>query len=1078
MRSTGIVRWRQLARLGESLHTTASLSAQHDQIKMILEQLTGGQAQVWLNEPLFRLPNWDEPPVFPSEPSSALMQQALTSEKGFALESSDVGHGVAFVLSDRDLVLGVVQSTRAAPPFSRQELDSLAAVAGIASLGLIASHRVAVENFRVGQLTLVSRVSAQIANTLHLDALASRVVELIQQTFRYYYVAIFTLGQDEQALCFRACATAPGEDIEVACDPFIVELGQGLIGSVAQSGQEIVCEDVRSEKRFRFIESLPKTRSEVTLPLKVEDKVVGVLDIQSDKAGAFHPYDLLVLRALADNIATAIQSARLYSDLRRRADQLSVIAEVSHAVASTLNLETLMRNVAELIRERFGYPHVHLFTVHPNRRQIICEAGSGPRSDALQGYTLDLDDPEGIIPWVARNGRAVLANDVSKNEYYRPSPFPPADTKSELTVPFLYDNVVVGLLDIQSDRLGAFDEEDLTLFEALADNIAAAIHNADLYRSERWRRQVADSLREVAGLISANVGVEQVLDAILTELERNLPSDISAIWLLDEDEIFLAAAHGCDVDALERARAESPQAAFWLATALLSETPIIRRPEDPIGPAGLAAGYSPSYSSIAAPLRVAGQPVGVLTLAHHTPGRYGHEAQTMTTTFASYAAVAIENARLYDAAQEQAYASAALLQVAQAVVSLTQLDEILGAIVRIMPILVGVNRCAVYLWDEEAEMYFPSQSYGLGEAGEARLFHPLHLGEFPLLDATRQAGRLLAAPLAEDASPEVWPDLSGPWQDEASPLMFGMEQRLFCVPLAVKGDLYGLLLAQEAPGGLRFRARRLEIIHGIAQQAALAIQNDRLQKEMVLRERLETEVQLARQIQQTFIPSTLPAHPRWEIAARWRTARQVGGDFYDVFELPGGRLGLFIADIADKGVPAALFMALTRTLVRAAVSETESPAGALRRVNDLLIPDTEQGMFVTAVYALLDPETGELTYANAGHNPPLWLRWSGGAAERLTRTGMALGVLEGAEITEQKIHLNQGDCLLFYTDGLTESFSPAGEVYGEARLQAILQSLSPCSVQQILEAVESAVDEFSGHLPPADDLTMLAIRRK
>jgi phosphoserine phosphatase RsbU/P len=179
------------------------------------------------------------------------------------------------------------------------------------------------------------------------------------------------------------------------------------------------------------------------------------------------------------------------------------------------------------------------------------------------------------------------------------------------------------------------------------------------------------------------------------------------------------------------------------------------------------------------------------------------------------------------------------------------------------------------------------------------------------------------------------------------------------------------MLVEEAAGGLRFRNRRLEIITGIAQQMALAIQNDMLQKEMVVRERLETEVQLARQIQQTFLPETLPVFTEWELAARWKTARQVGGDFYDVFNLPDNKLGLFIADVSDKGVPAALFMALTRTLVRAAVIETVTPAEALRRVNELLVPDTQQGMFVTAVYAVLDMNKGELTYVNAGHNPPL-----------------------------------------------------------------------------------------------------------
>jgi serine phosphatase RsbU (regulator of sigma subunit) len=284
------------------------------------------------------------------------------------------------------------------------------------------------------------------------------------------------------------------------------------------------------------------------------------------------------------------------------------------------------------------------------------------------------------------------------------------------------------------------------------------------------------------------------------------------------------------------------------------------------------------------------------------------------------------------------------------------------------------------------------------------------------------------------------------------------------------------MLIEEAPGGLRFRARRLEIITGIAQQAALAIQNDLLQNEMVVRERLETEIQLARQIQQTFLPDSLPQFADWELAARWKTARQVGGDFYDVFDLPNNRLGLFIADVADKGVPAALFMALTRTLVRAAVIETDSPAEAMERVNDLLIPDTRQGMFVTAVYAVLDMDKGELTYVNAGHNPPLWVKRNG-EIERLTRTAIALGVVIGEPVEQRTIKLESGDHFLLYTDGLTESFNAENEFFGEPRLLDAIASNDSASASNLLDVVESSLLNFVQDMPPADDLTMLVLRR-
>jgi serine phosphatase RsbU (regulator of sigma subunit)/putative methionine-R-sulfoxide reductase with GAF domain len=1084
--------WRDIASLGEQIVNADSLAEQRDYIVAMTSKLIHGDIDVWLCEKVFRLPSLKDENVFPEEPELQGMQRAIKAEhvltKQLRAKSTKKGTvtaretWAAVPIIEQGVLLGALQVTRTqGPEFKQADLDLLERLAGAVAVSLIASHRVAVERFRLNQLNLVREVSAQIANVLNLDELSSRVTELIQQTFRYYYVAIFTLQPDSTRLLFRSSAMpkipakASQKDTRKTPVALEVEVGQGLIGQAAASGERILVDDVKEDIRYRFIDSLPETRSEVVLPLKIGEQVLGVLDIQSDQPNAFHPNDLLILSALSDTIAQAIEGARLYSDLRRRADQLSLVAEVSKSVSSSLELKTLMSNVASLIHDRFGYLNVHLFSVHRNRRLIRYEAGSGTRSKDLIGYTLSLDDPEGIIPLVARTGQTVLANDAQRDDRYRPSPFPPEDTNAELCVPLRYGEEVVGILDIQSEKISAFTEEDRLIFEAVADNIATAIHNADLYRSEQWRRQVADGLREVAGLVSADVGVDDVLEAILAELDRNLPVDISAIWLLEDNELYLAACHNCDEAALENTLYASPDAYARLMEVLYSDKPAIRKTTDPIWVTGLAAGYEQEYSGLAVPLRVGDQPYGVITLTHSTPGRYGHEAQAMTTTFASYAAVAIENARLYDTAQEQAYASAALLQVAQAVVSLNDLDEILGTIIRIMPILIGVERAALYQWDPEKDMFHPSQQYGLNEEDEKvfwqRSFAP---GEFAFLDSCRNETGLCACQLDPDGQRglQAWVSLD-PNQDVnlGHPGAF-----LFAVPIAVKDVLYGVMLIEEAPGGLRFRARRLEIITGIAQQAALAIQNDLLQKEMVVRERLETEVQLARQIQQTFIPETLPQFSEWELAARWKTARQVGGDFYDVFDLPNRRLGLFIADVADKGVPAALFMALTRTLVRAAVTELEAPAEAMKRVNDLLIPDTKQGMFVTAVYAVLDMEKNELTYVNAGHNPPVWIKCDGNV-ERLRRTGVALGAAEEVTFSQRVISLDKDDSVLLYTDGLTESFNHDGEFFGEERLMQAIQANLCSSASDLLDVVETSLLHFVQDMPPADDLTMLVLRR-
>ena len=1073
---TDSLEWSQLASLGEQIRSEDSFSAQRDRIIAMTSRLIKGRVDVWLNENFFRLPDWEDGTIFPPQPTSDGMKRAIKAGRLFTKKNASSGAVAAIPLEDHGITLGALQISRAKGlAFSIEELTLLQDLGQIVAMSLFSSHRAEVEQFRLRQLNLVREVSTQIANVLDVDELSARVTKLIQKTFNYYYVAIFTLEPASTALRFRFSAVAARKGKKKASVPLEVEIGEGLIGEAALHGEQIVCDDVRADARYRFIDSLPETKSEVVFPLKIEDRVLGILDVQSNQLKAFHPNDILILHALADNIARAVDGAHLYSRLRRRADQLTLVSEVSKSVTSTLNLSTIMREAANLIHEKFGYPHVSLFTVHPNRRIIAYEAGSGKRSKKLEGFTLSLDSPKGIMVWTARLGKTILVNDVSMDDRYVPSLLPPKNTHSELCVPLLFDDKVVGLLDIQSDKINAFTEDDQIMFEAVADTMAAAIRNADLYRSEQWRRQVSDSLREVAGLVSDNVGVDEVLETILSELDRNLPIDISAIWLLQDGDLCLSAVHGTDASQLESVCISNPDAIYSMADALMADVPVIRRPDDPLWPSGLTAGYESNYSSIAAPLRVSDRPLGVLTLAHHTSGRYGHEAQAITTTFASYAAVAIENARLYDSAQEQAYASAALLQVAQAVVSLNDVEEILGTITRIMPILVGVHRVALYRFDAERNIFSASHEYGFSEEEESEMTErEFKLGEFPLLDAACEQNRMLIHPIELKAAPISWLKIQPEAEREADTL--NADRLLMAVPLSIKNDMFGVVLIEEAENGRRFRARRIEIINGIAQQAALAIQNDLLQQEMVVRERLQTEVQLARQIQQTFIPQSLPTHDSWQFAARWRTARQVGGDFYDVIELPNGNFGLFIADVADKGMPAALFMALTRTLVRAAVNELNSPAEVLRRVNDQLLPDTQQGMFVTAVYGVLDTTLGTFTYVNAGHNPPFWVKGNG-SIEKLTRTAVALGVMEQPSMQERTISLEVGDNLLLYTDGLTEAFSPDGNLFGDSRLMDALISIQKHTADEVLVLVEHRLNEFIETVPLGDDLTMLSVKR-
>jgi len=248
-----------------------------------------------------------------------------------------------------------------------------------------------------------------------------------------------------------------------------------------------------------------------------------------------------------------------------------------------------------------------------------------------------------------------------------------------------------------------------------------------------------------------------------------------------------------------------------------------------------------------------------------------------------------------------------------------------------------------------------------------------------------------------------------------------------------------------------------------------------LSQEMRERERVEQELRVARSIQQASLPEKVPDLEGWQITPYYHPAREVGGDFYDFFELDNGRLGLVVGDATGKGVPAALVMASARSMLRAVAQVSESPGDVLRRVNDSLVADIPPNMFVTCFYAILDPESANLRYANAGHDLPYLHRLSG-EAEELRARGMPLGLMPGMSYEEKQTVLDAGEAALFYSDGLVEAHDPKGEMFGFPNLKALVAKHSEeGSLEELLlEELYSFVGEG---WEQEDDITLLSLRR-
>jgi serine phosphatase RsbU (regulator of sigma subunit) len=287
-----------------------------------------------------------------------------------------------------------------------------------------------------------------------------------------------------------------------------------------------------------------------------------------------------------------------------------------------------------------------------------------------------------------------------------------------------------------------------------------------------------------------------------------------------------------------------------------------------------------------------------------------------------------------------------------------------------------------------------------------------------------------------------------------------------------------------APTGMEIKTTAI-VIHRVVGNKIVEERNEstgvleatrrRLEQERIERERVEQELRVARSIQQASLPKEVPELTGWQIAPYYQPAREVGGDFYDLFELEDERLGIVVGDATGKGVPAALVMSSTRSMLRAVARASNSPGEVLEQVNDLLVSDIPPNMFVTCFYAILDPKRGTLTYANAGHDLP-YLRRRNGDCEELRARGMPLGLMPKMNYEQKEIVLDVGEAALLYSDGLVEAHDPKGEMFGFPRLRALVakyaedRSLGDLLLEELYSFVEVDWEQ-------EDDITLLTLRR-
>jgi phosphoserine phosphatase RsbU/P len=568
-------------------------------------------------------------------------------------------------------------------------------------------------------------------------------------------------------------------------------------------------------------------------------------------------------------------------------------------------------------------------------------------------------------------------------------------------------------------------------------------------------------LAEIGEEINASLDLDEVLAKSAALIKRAVDYDIFAVLLLDEGsgELYFRFAIGHRKEVVENWRIPLGHGITGAAAATGRAIRIADVRRDP----RYINAVDSVRSELAVPLMLKGKCVGVLDIQSPQLDGFTREEQHLLTLLASRLAIAIENARLFERSRRQAEMLLVLNEVGRQTSESLELEEVLRRAAELAKRVIDYQIFNILLYDEKERVFRHSLSVKFGQNVQER--------------TVVREGEGIVGSAARSREPVVVPDVRlNPHYLRVNP-----ETRSeLAIPLISKSGVIGVL-DLESPQVNYFTADHVQALSILAAHLAVSIENARLYQQAADREAwLESELAAARIIQGAILPAIPQADSGLEIAARYAPARELGGDLYDFSAYGAQQLGIALGDTSGKGVAAALYSAVTIGIFRSLAPQRLAPGRILEEMERLLSERRIEGRFTTFCFALWHRGRRELRLANAGQTEPLLLK--PGRIETLALTGfpLGLGVARGG-YQELRLRLERGDTLILYSDGLTESQNPAGELFGIERLRESAGRLAArpgVSPARLADGILKAVDQFTRQAPLSDDRTLLVLRVK
>jgi phosphoserine phosphatase RsbU/P len=991
--------------------------------------------------------------------------------------------GVPLVLGEA--LVGVVSLQSYQPSlYEQHDVDLLQQVGNLVSVVL--------ENAALGQrqrqlsLALTSQVAARTSQLAAIGELASAMVrgyplrELLQRAIDRI-VALFSFD----AAIIRMIDT--GGELELAAQHGMptdymrtnrrVPMQGTLLGKVIAENRVLA---VGPEAALGLAERGLPFRSVLSVPMRIGDRVLGGMSLLCSEPRHFNEEEIDVALALANQVAIAIENARLFEERDRKVAELSALGAIARAASTVLDLQTLLRQVHHALSDLLPLDAFSMVVYDPERK-IITDGVSIDEGEEHSYWHRQPPPRDSLTAWVIQNRRPLHFDDMAAEI----SDYPELARRhlvgsgrhavSWIGVPLLNRaNQAIGVVSLQSYSPHMFSDRDVSFLNGVAGQVALHVQNVALQaRRERQIRELA-AIGRISQQVSAAISLGAMLRPVYQTLQQVTGASSFVLLICDPNDQRIQHAYIIDggeeivTDWPDDRPPEGSLSAWILRSGEELIFDDLHVQQDLLQ----AIGVQPHiYGSDDRPRSWAGvplldgenRPIGVIAIQDSRSYQYDGQTVEFLSQVAAHISLGVQKAELFAAERAARRTADTLREVARVLNSSFDPDEVLQIILRELHHVVAYDTASIMLLDGPGLRVVALRGWTAERSVRGQIFP---------LDPTIAAARVV-----RERIPLVIPDTreTDGWYEDG----WGPQIRAWLgVPLVAKGRVLGVLnIDSHSPN--RFSARDVEVALAFASQAAVSLENARLYAESLAR--VEQELAIARQIQSNLFPRSLPVLPHVRIAARCLPARETGGDFYDCFTLAGDdgheTLALMVGDASGKSVPGAMLMAIARSVARSEARDHVEPSAVLRETNRLVSSDVPRGSFVALSYATIDGACRHLELASAGQIAPLLRRASGEVFELLPPgPAFPLGIASETLYMPLEAQLAPGDTLVFVTDGLIEAHNSERQMFGFERLEQLVAFYGDQVPEALVEIMLQAVSGFIGSAAQHDDITIMVVQ--